>query len=47
MDQLISYGQMVCNKLVGAWGEWKGFEVPEIKYNYKSAPHLQIKELNS
>ncbi len=33
MDQLISYGQMVCNKLVGAWGEWKGFEVPEIKYN--------------
>ena len=47
MDQLISYGQMVCNKLVGAWGEWKGFEIPKIKYDYKLAPHLQIKELNS
>ncbi len=40
MDQLISFGQMVCNKLVAAYGEWKGFEVPSVNYDYTLAPHL-------
>ena len=40
MEQLLSFGQMACNKLVGAYGEWKGFIIPDVTYDYKFAPHL-------
>jgi hypothetical protein len=24
----------MCKKMTNAFGEWKGFEIPEVKYDY-------------
>ena len=36
MDQVPSYGEYMCKKMTNAFGEWKGFEIPEVKYDYNS-----------
>ena len=34
VKQLRSYAEVVCSKLVGAYGEWHGFTVPKVKFDY-------------
>lgn len=31
---LRSYGEVLCSKLVGAYGEWHGFTIPKVKFDY-------------
>jgi len=34
VDKLRPFGEVLCKKLTSAYGEWKGFEIPEISYDY-------------
>lgn len=34
VNKIECYGQFMCKKMTNAFGEWKGFEIPEVKYDY-------------
>ena len=36
ISKLIPYASVMCSKVTGAYGEWKGFEIPHIKYDYST-----------
>ena len=36
MKSLESFGSYLCSKMTGEYKEWKGFEIPEISFDYEA-----------
>ena len=41
VEKLQPFGRLVTAKITGAYGEWKGFKIPEINYDYEEMYKLQ------